>query len=119
MVGRWVLAVILVAGGYFSASYLVPLDEKSQHTFGGLLRWAWPWVDGDSGPLGVMTVSSGFPLSWFFAAVASAGLFLVAAPAVLAIWVPLHWWRCCATAAATLSLFLMLMFFSATRSLTA
>jgi hypothetical protein len=71
---KWLFAVVLVIEAHFAASYLVPLDAQAQQTFGGLLRWAWPWSDGDSGPLGQVTVSSGFPLSGFFLAVAAAGL---------------------------------------------
>ncbi len=101
---------VLVVGAHFSASYLVPLDEKPQQTFGGLLRWAWPWAGGDSGPLGMMTVSSGFLL-----AVTSAVLFFVAALAVAGFWAPFGWWRWSALAAAVLSAFLMAMFFGPTK----
>ena len=72
---KWLFAALLVLQAHFAASYLVPLDREAQETFGGLLRWAWPWSDGDSGPLGQVTVSSGFPLSGFFLAVTTAGLF--------------------------------------------
>src|SRR5579871_291285 len=114
---KWLFAAVLVLGSHFGASYLVPLDAKAQQTFGGLLRWVWPWADGDSGPLGVMTASSGFPVSGFFVAVTSAGFFFVAALAVVGIWVPLQWWRWCATTGAALSLFLMIMFFGLTKLL--
>jgi len=112
---KWVFAALLVLGAHFGASYLVPLDQKAQQTFGGLLKWCWPWADGDSGPLGVMTVSSGFPVSGFFVAVTSAGLFLLAALAVVGKWVPFNWWRWTAGAGAALSLFLMVMFLGATK----
>ncbi len=113
---KWVLAVLLVVGAHFAASYLVPLDEKSQQTFGGFLRWAWPWADGDSGPLGVMTtVSSGFPVSGFFVAVTSAGLLFLAALAVMGIWVPFTWWRWLAITGAALSALLMILFFGVTK----
>lgn len=82
---RWVLAGVSVLGAHFGASYLAPLDQKAQQTFGRLLRWAWPWADGDSGPLGVMTASSGFPVSGFFIAATSAGLFALSALAVTGI----------------------------------
>src|SRR6266851_7951167 len=111
---KWLFAAMLVLGAHFGASYLVPLDQKAQQTFGGLLKWFWPWADGDSGPIGVMTVSSGFPISGFFVAVTSAGLFVLAALAVLGIWLPFNWWRWCGIAGAVLSLFLMAMFFGAT-----
>ncbi len=112
---KWSFGTVLVLGAHFGASYLVPLDEKAQRTFWGLLKWFWPWADGDSGPLGVMTASSGFPVSGFFIAVTSAGLFFLAALAVVGIWAPGSWWRLSAAAGAALSLFLMLMFFSPTK----
>ena len=73
---KWLFAALLVLQAHFAASYLVPLDREAQATFGGLLRWAWPWSGGDSGPLGQVTVSSGFPLSGFFLALAAAGAIL-------------------------------------------
>lgn len=112
---KWLFAAVLIIGAHFCSSYMVPLDVKAQQTFGGLLRWAWPWADGDSGPLGVMTVSQGFPVSGFFVAVTSAGLFILGALAVAGIWVPFHWWRWSAIAGAILSLFLVFMFFGATK----
>jgi hypothetical protein len=85
------LAALLVLQAHFAASYLVPLDREAQETLGGLLRWAWPWSGGYSGPLGQVTVSFGFPLSGFFLAVGAAGLFLLAALTVIGIWVPFGW----------------------------
>src|SRR5829696_9178430 len=90
---KWLFAALLVLQAHFAASYLVPLDRDAQGEFGGLLRWAWPWSDGDSGPLGQVTAYSGFPLSGFFLAVTTAGLFFLAALAVVEIWVPFRWWR--------------------------
>src|SRR5829696_7664213 len=49
---KWLFAALLVLQADFAASYLVPLDRQAQGEFGGLLRWAWPWSDGGSGPLG-------------------------------------------------------------------
>jgi hypothetical protein len=112
---KWLFAAVLVLGAHFGASYLVPLDQRAQQTFAGLLKWFWPWADGDSGPLGVMTVSSGFPISGFLVAVTSAGLYALAAFAVLGIWLPFNWWRWCGIAGAVLSLFLMVMFFGMTK----
>lgn len=102
---------------HFAASYLVPLDARSQGAFGGLLRWAWPWADVDSGLLGTVTTHSGFPVSGFFVAVTVAGLFPLAALAVLGFWLPFEWWRMLAIAGAALSLFLMAMFFGPTKLL--
>jgi hypothetical protein len=112
---KWILATLLLLGAHFGASYLVPLDHASQREFAGLLKWFWPWADGDSGPLGVMTVSSGFPMSGFLIAVTSAGLLFAAALAVIGVWVPVHWWRFLAGAGAVLSFLLMLMFLGPTK----
>jgi len=114
---KWLFAALLVLQAHFAASYLVPLDRESQGAFGGLLRWAWPWSGGDSGPLGQVTVSSGFPLSGFFLAVTAAGLFFLAALAVVGIWVPFGWWRILAAGGAILSLLLMVAFFGPTKLL--
>jgi hypothetical protein len=89
---KWLFVALLVVQAHFAASYLVPLDEQAQRTFGGLLRWAWPWAIGDGGPLGRMT-STGFPIQGFFLAVTAAGVLILAVLAVLGIWVPFHWWR--------------------------
>jgi hypothetical protein len=114
---KWFLTALLVLQAHFAASYLVPLNTEAQREFGGLLRWAWPWSDGDSGPLGQVTVSSGFPLSGFFLAVTAVGLFSLAALAVVGIWIPFSWWRVLAAGGAILSLSLMVGFFGATKLL--
>ena len=114
---KWLFAALLVLQAHFAASYLVPLDREAQGTFGGLLRWVWPWSGGDSGPLGQVTVSSGFPLSGFFLAVTAAVLFFLAALAVVEIWIPLSWWRVLAMGGAILSLLLMAGFFGPTKLL--
>ena len=114
---KWLFAVLLVLQAHFAASYLVPLDREAQREFGGLLRWAWPWSDGDSGPLGQVTASSGLPLSGLFLAVTAAVLFFLAALAVVGIWVPFSWWRVLAGGGAILSLLLMTGFFGATKLL--
>src|SRR5215216_7830003 len=114
---KWLFAALLVLQARFAASYLVPLDREAQGAFGGLLIWAWPWSDGDSGPLGQVTAYSGFPLSGFFLAVTAAGLFFLAALAAVGIWVPFGWWRVLAVGGAILSLLLMVGFFGATKLL--
>ncbi|HLG69662.1 MAG TPA: hypothetical protein VK009_04475 [Chloroflexota bacterium] len=106
---KWLVVVLLAVQAHFAASYLVPLDEQSQQEFGGLLRWFWPWAQGDSGPLGQMT-AAGFPLPSFYIAVAAAGLFILSALAVAGVWVSPSWWRGLATAGAVLSMVLMLLF---------
>jgi hypothetical protein len=113
---RWLFVALLAVQAHFAASYLVPLDEQAQRTFGGLLRWAWPWAIGDRGPLGRMT-STGFPISGFFLAVTTAGVLILAVFAVLRIWVPFDWWRALAITGAVLSLFLMALFFGFTKLL--
>jgi hypothetical protein len=113
---RWAFVALLSMQAHFAASYLVPLDEQAQRTFGGLLRWAWPWSVGDDGPLGRMT-ASGFPLPGFFLAATSAGALILAALAVARIWVPFGWWRPLAITGAVLSLILMALFFGLTKLL--
>ena len=112
---RWLLVMLLGLQAHFAASYLVPLDAQSQREFGGLLRWAWPWADGDGGPLGQVTVSSGFPLLGFFLAVTTATVFAGAVLAVLGLWIPSGWWRGLAVAGAVLSICLMVLFFGSTK----
>jgi len=112
---RWVLVVLLGLQVHFAASYLVPLDAQSQREFGGLLRWAWPWADGDGGPLGQVTVSSGFPLLGLFLAATTATMFALGVLAVLGLWVPSGWWRGLAVAGAVLLIFLMALFFGPTK----
>jgi len=114
---KWLFAALLVLQAHFAASYIVPLDREAQGTFGGLLKWAWPWSDGDSGPLGRVTATSGFPVSGFFLAVTAAGIFSLAALAVVGIWVPFGWWRVLAVGGAILSLLLMAAFFGPTKLL--
>ena len=111
---KWLVVALLALQAHFAASYLVPLDAAAQRTFGGLLRWAWPWSIGDSGPLGRMT-AEGFPLAGFFIAVTAGGALLLAALAVARLWVPFGWWRPLGAAGAGLSLLLMLLFFGPTK----
>jgi hypothetical protein len=113
---RWAFVALLSLQAHFAASYLVPLDEQAQREFGGLLRWAWPWSVGDSGPLGRMT-STGFPLPGFFLAAISATALILAALAVARIWVPFDWWRPLGITGAVLSLILMALFFGLTKLL--
>ena len=112
---KWVLVALLGLQAHFAASYLVPLDERSQRELGGLLRWLWPWADGDGGPLGRVTVGAGFPLAGFFLAVTAAGILALAALAALGVWVPSGWWRPLAAAGAVLLLCLMALFFGPTK----
>jgi hypothetical protein len=113
---KWLFAVLLVLQAHFAASYIVPLKREDQSAFGGLLRWAWPWGVGDGGLLGQIT-AAGFPIAGFFVAVTAAGAFLLAALAVVGMWVPFSWWRVLAIGGAALSLVLMAGFFGPTKLL--
>ena len=106
---KWLFAALLALQAHFAASYLVPLDERARREFGGLLRWAWPWAVGDSGPFGRMSLT-GIPMPGFFLAVTAASLLILAVLAVVRIWVPFGWWRGLAGAGAVLSLLLMVSF---------
>lgn len=114
-IAKWLFSTLLILQAHFAASYLVPLDREAQQEFGGLLRWVWPWSDGDSGLLGHLTVSSDLPLIGLFLALIAATLFFCAALAVVGIWVPFGWWRILAGSGAILSLVLMAGFFGATK----
>ena len=114
---KWLFAALLVLQAHFAASYLVPLDSEAQATFGGLLRWAWPWSIGDSGLLGRIPPSGQYPIVGVWLAGGAALLFILAALAVMGWWVPFGWWRGLATAGAILSLVLMVGFFGATKVL--
>jgi hypothetical protein len=115
---KWLFVALLALQAHFAASYLVPLDEQAQRTFGGLLRWAWPWAVGDSGPLGRMT-AAGFPLPGFFLAVTTATVLLLALLAVIGKWVPFTWWRPLAFAGSLMSVILMALFPGLTKLLPA
>jgi hypothetical protein len=114
---KWLFAALLVLQAHFAASYLVPLDRAAQATFGGVLRWAWPWSIGDGGLLGRIPASGEYPIYGVWLGGGAALLFLLAALAVMGWWVPFGWWRVLATGGAVLSLFLMVGFFGATKVL--
>lgn len=116
IVSKWVLVAVLGALTHFGASYLVPLEEKDQGVFGGLLRWVWPWGVGDSGLLGRLSPAA-MPLGGFWIAMAAAILCGMAALAVLGIWVPTSWWRVCAAIGSSLLVVLMVGFFGPTKIL--
>jgi hypothetical protein len=111
---KWVFVVLLGTQAHFAASYLVPLKSEDTRALGGLLRWVWPWAEGDHGPLGRMT-GEGFPLSGFFLAMTAAALFVLAALAVVGLWVPFAWWRPLAIVGAVLLMGLMALFFGPTK----
>jgi hypothetical protein len=111
---KWLFAGVLALQAHFAASYLVPLDDRAQREFGGLLRWVWPWAIGDRGPLGEMT-ATGFPVPAFFIAVTGAGLLVMAALAVVDLWVPADWWRPLAIGGAVLGIALFALFLGPTK----
>lgn len=112
---KWVLVVLLGLQAHFAASYIVPLKESDQGAFGGLLRWVWPWGDGDGGPLGRITVGAGFPVTGFFLAAITALALVLAALAVAGVWVPSEWWRPLGVAGSALLLCLLALFFGPTK----
>jgi len=85
---KWLLEALLVLQAHFAASYLVPLDREAQATFGGLLRWTWPWLIGDGGLLGHIPASGQYPLTGAWLAGGVALLFILAALAMVGWWVP-------------------------------
>ena len=112
---KWILVVLLGLQAHFAASYLVPLDASSQKEFGGLLRWAWPWADGDGGFVGRLTSGEGGPLVSLWLALLAGTAFLLAALAAGGWWVPAAWLRPLAGAGAVLLLALMALFFGPTK----
>lgn len=114
---KWVLVALLGLQAHFAASYVVPLNRADQGAFGGLLRWFWPWADGDGGPLGRITLGADPPVpgAGFFLAATTFLAFVLAALAVSGYWVPLGWWRVLAIAGAALLLCLMVLFFGPTK----
>ena len=89
---KWVLVVLLFVGAHVGASYLVPLKEADRGALGGLLRWAWPWAEGDRGFLGIQDGLQ-VPMLGFSIAMVAAGCFVAAALALLGWLVPTGWWR--------------------------
>src|SRR5215216_6327088 len=71
-------SALLVLQAHFAASYLVPLDREAQATFGGLLRWAWPWSIGDGGLLGRIPTSGEYPVLGVWIAGGAALMFILA-----------------------------------------
>ena len=90
---RWLLIALLLVNAHFAASYLVPLDPPSQRTFLGLLRWVWPWSDGDYGPLGRLAVGGPIPLAGFFIAVTAGVLLILGTLGLAHLWIPREWAR--------------------------
>ena len=112
---KWLIVAGLVLQAHFAASYLVPLDERSQREFGGLLRWFWPWAYGDGGLLGPITPAAGFPIIGFYIAMAAAALLALAALAVIGLWVPSAWSRPLAVGGGAALFALMALFFGPTK----
>jgi hypothetical protein len=115
MMSRWIVVALLALQAHFAASYLVPLDAPSQREFGGLLRWAWPWSEGDGGPLGRVTTGGDGPLMSLGLALLAATAFLLAALAAAGWWLPSAWLRPLPGAGAVLLLGLTTLFFGPTK----
>ena len=113
---KWLVVGLLLLQAQFAASYFVPLDGQSLREFGGLLRWVWPWSDGDGGPLGRVT-AAGSPLPSLWLALGDAAAFGVAAASVAGWWVPPAWWRPLATGGAALLLCLVALYLGPTKLL--
>lgn len=116
---KWLFAALILLQTHFAVSFLVPLDSGAQREFGGLLRWVWPWSEGDSGPFGQVTVSSGAPLVGLMLAMAAGGVLAMAVLALWGIWIPSNWWRALTVTGAALSLILMVLFPGLTKLLPA
>jgi hypothetical protein len=116
---NWILAVVLGLQAHFAASYLVPLDKQSQGEFGGLLRWVWPWSDGDGGLLGRLTTGGDLPLPGLWLALFAASLYILAALAAIGLWVPSKWLRPLMVAGAACLACLTVLFFGPTKLLPA
>ena len=114
---KWLIAGWLAVQAHFAASYLVPLDEQAQRTFGGLLCWLWPWAIGDAGPLG-RVAASGSPTPSVLLAITAATVLAMAALAVLGWWVPHPWWRALAVIGSALCAVLCLLYLGWTKLVT-
>lgn len=112
---KWLFVFALLVQAHFAASYLVPLRDEDESAMDGMLRWAWPWANGDDGPLGTLVADGENPLAGIFLGIASASLLILAAMAVAGWWVPSGWWRPLAAVGAALLVVLMALFFGPTK----
>ena len=114
-IARWLVSALLLLQTHFAVSFLVPLDSDAQREFGGLLRWFWPWSDGDSGLLGQLSVSADLPHIGLFLALIAGSMYFCAVLALVVPSIPFGWWRILAGTGAILSLVLMAGFFGTTK----
>lgn len=112
---KWAFVALVLVQVHFVASYLVPLDTQAQGEFRGLLRWAWPWSDGDGGPIGQVSTAAGVPFVGLLLAMAAGVALAGAALAVIGVWIPHSWWQLLTLTGAVLSLFLLLLFLGWTK----
>jgi hypothetical protein len=112
---KWLIFASLLIQAHFAASCLVPLREEDKHAMGGTLRWAWPWANGDSGPLGTMVADGASPTTVILLGITSSTLLLLAAMSVAGWWVPVAWWRTLAAAGAVLLVAMLTLFFGPTK----
>ena len=104
---KWLWAVALVLQAHFGASYVAPTQPHL-----GLFNYIWPWAAGDRGAFGAHPNLLGIALGGI-----SGSLSLLAALAVVGIWVPHDWWRSLAIVSAVLEMVLMIGFFGPTKLL--
>lgn len=104
---KWWWAIILVVQAHFGASYIVATKPGL-----GLFNFVWPWATGDHGLFGAHPNLLGIALGG-----AAGAISLLAALAVLGIWVPHAYWRLLAMVGAGLLLVLMLGYLSPTKLL--
>ncbi len=105
----WMWALLLAIQGHFAASYVAALPPELRLSW---FNYLWPWAKGDRGLFGVWPTFLGIILAGL-AALAS----LLAALAVISMWVHHPWWRSLAMAGSALSLILMTGFFGPTKLL--
>lgn len=104
---KWWWALILIVQAHFGASYVVATQPGL-----GLFNYIWPWATGDHGLFGTHPGILGIALGGMSGAAS-----LLAALAVLGIWMPHAYWRVLATMGAGLLLVLMFGYLSPTKLL--
>jgi hypothetical protein len=106
-ISKWIWVITLLLQAHFAASYVAPTEPHL-----GVFNYIWPWVAGDRGLFGVHPNLPGIALAGI-ATLAS----LLAALAVLGIWVHHDWWRSLAMVGAGLEMVLMIGFLGPTKLL--
>lgn len=104
---KWIWVIALLLQAHFAASYVAPTEPHL-----GVFNYIWPWVAGDRGLFGVHPNLPGIALAGIATLVS-----LLAALAVLGIWVYHDWWRSLAMVGAGLEMVLMFGFLGPTKLL--